>query len=188
MALKEIEMRRTASQMVRAGVCGLVTAAVLSYGAAIDATLAAVERRQHATPTSEKRTTVLFVCPHGAAKSVLASAYFQRLAKERGLNVRVETAGIEPQDAVSPAVANHLRENGYALPIAKPRAATRDDVEAADVVISMGCDLTGLPVAPEKLQKWDDVPAPSENFRAADEAIQRRVIALVEELLNRQRE
>ena len=27
---------------------------------------------------------------HGAAKSVLASAYFQRLAKERGLNVQVE--------------------------------------------------------------------------------------------------
>lgn len=28
--------------------------------------------------------TILFMCPHGAAKSVLASAYFKRLAKERG--------------------------------------------------------------------------------------------------------
>ena len=35
---------------------------------------------------------VLFICPHGAGKSVLASAYFQRLAKERGLNVRVQAA------------------------------------------------------------------------------------------------
>ena len=31
---------------------------------------------------------VLFMCPHGAAKSVLASAYFAR-CEERGLNVRV---------------------------------------------------------------------------------------------------
>jgi hypothetical protein len=36
---------------------------------------------------------VLFICPHGAAKSVMASAYFQKLARERGLNVRVDAAG-----------------------------------------------------------------------------------------------
>jgi arsenate reductase (thioredoxin) len=145
-----------------------------------------VERPQRTTPTPENRTTVLFMCPHGAAKSVLASAYFQRLAKERGLNVRVEAAGIEPQDTASPAVANHLRENGYTVPAAKPRAATRGDVDAADVVISMGCDLTGLPVPSEKLQKWDDVPGPGEDFKAADEAIRGRVTSLVEELLARQ--
>ena len=39
-----------------------------------------------------KPPTVLFLCPHGAAKSVLASAYFQRAAKERGLNVTVSVS------------------------------------------------------------------------------------------------
>ena len=65
---------------------------------------------QQSQPTAAdgRRTTVLFMCPHGAAKSVLASAYFQRVAKERGLNVRVEAAGIEPQEAVSTVVAEHL--------------------------------------------------------------------------------
>jgi hypothetical protein len=48
-----------------------------------------------------KPATVLFMCPHGAAKSVLASAYFERLAKERGLNVRVESAGTDPDPTVS---------------------------------------------------------------------------------------
>ena len=47
-------------------------------------------------PKSSKPPTILFMCPHGAAKSVLASAYFQRLAKERGLNVHVASAGTEP--------------------------------------------------------------------------------------------
>jgi len=85
-----------------------------------------------------KRTTVLFMCPHGAAKSVLASAYFQRIAKERGLKVRVDAAGVEPQDTVSPLIAEHLRRNGYTVPVAKPRAVTKADLEEADVVVSMG--------------------------------------------------
>lgn len=143
---------------------------------------------QQSPPASEaKRPTVLFLCPHGAAKSVLASAYFQRVAKERGLNVRVEAAGIEPQEAVSTVVTEHLQRNGYTVPVTKPRAVTKEDLNGADVVISMGCDLSGLPAAPRTLQKWDEVPGPSEDLKGADEAIRRRVIALVEELLADQR-
>jgi Domain of Unknown Function (DUF1259)/Low molecular weight phosphotyrosine protein phosphatase len=110
--------------------------------------------------------TVLFMCPHGAAKSVLASAYFQRLAHERGLNVRVLSAGTDPDAEVAPAVANHLTKNGYTVPIAKPRRATADDLATADVVVSLGCDLRDLPAPRGTLLKWDDVPAPSEDFAA----------------------
>jgi arsenate reductase (thioredoxin) len=151
--------------------------------------LAQPANAQQASPaaTPAKRPTVLFICPHGAAKSVLASAYFQRVAKERGLNVRVEAAGIEPQESVSTVVAEHLQRNGYTVPVAKPRAVTKEDLNAADVVISLGCDLAGLPVAPRTVQRWDEVPGPSEDLKGADEAIRRRVIALVEELLADQR-
>jgi protein-tyrosine-phosphatase len=131
--------------------------------------------------------TVLFLCPHGAGKSVLASAYFQRLAKERGLNVRVESAGTEPDPTVAPVVAKHLRQNGYELPISTPRKVTADEVTSADVVISLGCDLSGLPQPKGALQRWDEVPGPGEDLEGADEAIRRRVTALVEELLARQR-
>jgi arsenate reductase len=125
------------------------------------------------------------MCPHGAAKSVLASAYFQRLAKERGLNVRVISAGTDPDAAVAPAVATHLAKNGYQVPISTPQKATHDDVAAADVIISIGCDLTGFPAPRGTLQKWDDVPSPSQNFSAADDAIRKRVLALIEELVQR---
>ena len=61
------------------------------------------------TPSGGAKTTsVLFMCPHGAAKSVLASAYFERYAKERGLNVRVCVSRPDPDEAVAPAVAAHL--------------------------------------------------------------------------------
>lgn len=138
--------------------------------------------------TPAKPTRVLFLCPHGAAKSVLASAYFQKLAKARGLNVRVEAAGTEPDATVSPIVAEHLKKQGYRIPIDKPRAVTSDDLGAADVVISMGCDVSALPVTRGTLRRWDDVPGPSENLTRADEAIRQHVIELVDELVRRSRE
>jgi arsenate reductase (thioredoxin) len=138
--------------------------------------------------TSRKAPTVLFLCPHGAAKSVLASAYFQRAAQERGLNVRVDSAGTEPDEQVSAAVASHLTKNGYAIPVTKPRKVTSADLAAADVIISIGCDLKNLPAQPpaNALRRWDEVPAPSEDFARADDAIKKRVIDLVEELVKKQ--
>jgi protein-tyrosine-phosphatase len=140
------------------------------------------------TPARTGKTpTVLFMCPHGAAKSVLASAYFQRLARERGLNVRVESAGTEPDPEVSPAVAAHLVKSGYPIPVDKPRKVTASDLATADVVISMGCDLKGVPVPRGTLLKWDEVPGPGENFAAADAAIRKRVLELVEDLMGQPR-
>jgi arsenate reductase (thioredoxin) len=133
----------------------------------------------------EKTQTVLFMCPHGAAKSILASAYFHQVARERGLNVRVVTGGTEPDPEISPAVASHLAKNGYALPVAKPRPATAEEILNADVVISIGCDLTKLPAPRGTLVRWDDVPSTSENFAGADEDIRKRVTDLVEELIRR---
>ena len=164
-------------------------AVFIALGAAIAFSLAWVQgnRGTDATPKGQKQPTVLFICPHGAAKSVLASAYFQRLAKERGLNVRVDAAGIEPQEAVSTVVKEHLERNGYSVPVTKPRAVTKEELSQADVVISLGCDVSRLPVTPRAIRKWDEVPGPSEDFNGADEAIRNRVIALVEELLARQK-
>jgi arsenate reductase (thioredoxin) len=98
------------------------------------------------------------MCPHGAAKSVLASAYFQRLANERGLNVHVESAGTEPDATVSSAVAAHLKGQGYSIPIAKLRKVAPEEFAAAEVVISIGCDLAALPQPRGRLVRWDEVP------------------------------
>ena len=164
----------------------IVAVAVIACAVSVGVSLIAASRNRQAEAgpaKTGKPPTVLFMCPHGAAKSVLASAYFQRLAKERGLNVRVESAGTQPDGEVAPAVAGHLTKGGYAVPIAKPRRVTSEDLAMADVVISIGCDLKGLPLAPTKLRTWDDVPSPSEDFAGADEAIRQRVVALVEELI-----
>ena len=150
---------------------------------------ATVMAQQPANPRRQPGAvpTVLFMCPHGAAKSVLASAYFQRAAKERGLNVRVDTAGTDPDPEVSPRVADHLKKSGFDVPVARPRRVTEADMTAADVVISIGCDPKSMPSPRGTLVRWDDVPAPSEDFAAADARIQERVIQLVDELVRKQR-
>jgi arsenate reductase len=140
----------------------------------------------HARSAASDPPTVLFMCPHGAAKSVLASAYFKRLARERGLNVHVISAGTEPDPEVAPAVARHLSSTGHDVPVTKPRRATAADMSAADIVISIGCDLEGLPKPRGTLVRWDDVPALSEEFSAADAKIRERVIQLVDELVRKQ--
>ena len=158
----------------------ILVVTVIVAGATAAAGLQALKRGRSALL---KRPTVLFMCPHGAAKSVLASAYFERLAKERGLNVRVESAGTDPDAAVAPVVAAHLKRQGYPAPKSNPRTVTPKDFESADVVISIGCDLLGLPEPRGKLARWDEVPPLSEDFARADEAIRQRVIELIEELL-----
>ena len=126
--------------------------------------------------------SVLFMCPHGAAKSVLASAYFRRLAEERGLKVRVVSRGTDPDPRVAPVVAAHLEKQGHTVPAEAPRRASADDLAAADVVVSLGCDLSGLPAPRGRLVRWDDVPPPDKDFAAADAAIKAHVAAFVDEL------
>jgi arsenate reductase len=157
----------------------LIVTAIL----AVAAMAGSIRAQQRGGSAPLKPPTVLFMCPHGAAKSVLASAYFEQLAKVRGLNVRVESAGTEPDPTVSPAVAAHLKRQGYPAPNSNPRKVTAKDFESADVVISIGCDLSGLEEPRGKLVRWDEVQSLSEDFARADEAIRKRVTEFIEELV-----
>jgi protein-tyrosine-phosphatase len=125
---------------------------------------------------------ILFLCPHGAAKSVLATAYFKEQARARGLDIDVQSAGTEPDPVVAPAVVEHLKAKGLEVPVARPRLVSEEDVAGADMVVSMGCDLSGRTVRGD-LRRWDDVPSPSADFGAADAAIKHHVDLLVEELV-----
>ncbi|MBZ0305562.1 MAG: hypothetical protein K8I82_05795 [Anaerolineae bacterium] len=53
-----------------------------------------------------EKKTILFLCPHHAAKSVLAEAYFNRAMS--GTDFQATSAGTEPDEAVMPSVAELL--------------------------------------------------------------------------------
>src|SRR5437764_7780185 len=70
---------------------------------------------------------VIFVCEHGAAKSVIATAYFNKFAAERGLPYRATFRGTSPQAELSERTVTALRADGIVVPAGKPTAIDQDD-------------------------------------------------------------
>ena len=124
---------------------------------------------------------VLFVCLHGAAKSVIAATHFERLATARGLRARAAFAGREPDPEILPRVARELLAEGIDVRAFRPRQVTDADVASASRVITFGCDL-GAPARGFVIERWDDVPAVSEDYEAARAAIDAHLARLLEEL------
>ena len=126
--------------------------------------------------------TILFLCPHNAAKSVIAAAYFDRLARERGLDYRAASAGTSPDAAPSPAVVAMLREEGIDVAGYRPRRVTTEDLTSAHRVISLGCDPDDLDGGDVRVDRWDDVPPASQDLGASRAAIKGHLDLLVNEL------
>jgi protein-tyrosine-phosphatase len=124
---------------------------------------------------------VLFVCLHGAAKSVLAAADFQRMAAERGLDIPAAAAGTEPDAAIAPGVVRTLLAEGVDLRGETPRRLTSGDVAGAARVVAFGCDLGHAAPAGTAVEQWADVPAVSDDLPAARAVIRRHLERLVDE-------
>ena len=124
---------------------------------------------------------VLFVCLHGAAKSVLAVADFERMAQARGLRVTAESAGTEPDPEIAPAVAAVLKAEGVDLAGRRPRLVTREIAGSASRVIAFGCDLGAAAPPGAKIEQWKDVPAVSDGLPAARTVIRTHVERLLDE-------
>lgn len=121
---------------------------------------------------------VVFLCRHGGAKSVIAAAYFNRLAAEQGLPyVAAAAAAEDPYDAVPDAVAGFLQGDGFDVHAFIPRPAEQREISSAARVIAIGCEITRAQV-----ERWDDVPQASEDLQGSAAAIRRHVDELLEEL------
>jgi arsenate reductase len=95
--------------------------------------------------------SVLFTCIHNSGRSVAAQVLTRHYA---GDAVEVRSAGSEPGAGVNPVVAQVLAERGLSVTDHTPTKLDADLVQAADVVITMGCGET-CPVFPGKrYQDW----------------------------------
>jgi arsenate reductase len=125
---------------------------------------------------------VLFVCVHNAGRSQMAAALLDRAA---GGRVRVRSAGSDPAEVVNPAVVEALAEIDLDIRQEFPKPLTGEAVEAADVVVTMGCG-DACPVFPGKrYEDWElDDPAgqPLPVVRRIRDEIDARVQRLVADL------
>lgn len=130
---------------------------------------------------------VLFVCVHNAGRSQMAAALLHHHA---GDAVRVTSAGSDPADQINPAVREAMAEIGIDLSDEFPKKLTTDAVEAADVVITMGCG-DACPVFPGKRyldwQLTDPAGKDIDDIRPIRDDIDRLVRRLITELEAEQR-
>ncbi len=119
---------------------------------------------------------VLFVCLHGAAKSVVAAAHFRRTAAARGLSIGAVAAGTQPDPEIAPAAVKGLAADGLAAAPVRPRPVTLFDRQSASRIVSFGCDVS--PLAGQPVEQWE-VPAVSDGYETA----RQRIVASVERLV-----
>jgi arsenate reductase len=105
------------------------------------------------------RLNVLFICRHNSGRSQIAEAYLKKLAGER---IHVESAGLEPAQAVNPLVVEAMREEGFDLSGQKPQSAFElfKAGRLFDHVVTVCSDTENqCPIFPGITQRWH-VPFP----------------------------
>lgn len=123
---------------------------------------------------------VLFVCPHGAAKSVVAAAMLlDHAAREGRTDIEVKNAGTEPDDEINPLALDVLAKLGLPAP-GRPRLVTGADFEWADVVVSLGCARDALPGDPKRWEDWADAPGVSEDAQGLVDLVGVRIPELLD--------
>jgi arsenate reductase len=120
-------------------------------------------------------TRVLFVCVQNAGRSQIAQALYERLGGE------ARSAGTQPAERIHDDVVAALAEDGIDVGDREPRRLTQEDVEWADLVVTMGCG-DECPVLPGKRYVEWDLPDPArlqpQDVRKLRDEIARRVTAL----------
>ena len=123
--------------------------------------------------------TVLFVCVHNAARSQMAEAFLNVLSGGRHRGV---SAGSPPAERVNPDAVRVMAEVGIDIGSAGPKGLTVGMVEAADLVVTMGCGEDVCPVVPVEIVDWrieDPSGKPVEAVRAIRDEIRDRVKSLI---------
>ena len=131
---------------------------------------------------SDGKPTVLFLCTHNAGRSQMALGFFTHFAGEHAV---AWSGGSEPGDAINPSAVAVMAEVGIDITGEFPKPWTDEIVQAADVVITMGCG-DACPVFPGKRYVNWELPDPEgqdvDAVRPIRDDLEERVRRLLAEL------
>ncbi len=132
---------------------------------------------------TDAQPEVLFVCVHNSGRSQMAAGLVQLRSQGR---IRVRSAGSQPVESIDPAVIEAMGELGVDLSEQFPKPLTEEAVQAADVVITMGCG-DACPIYPGKrYEDWvldDPAGQDLETVRRIRDQIVGKVDVLIGQLL-----
>ena len=129
------------------------------------------------------KPTVLFVCVHNAGRSQMAAGYLQHLAGDR---IEVMSSGSAPKDQINPVAVEVMLEEGIDISRNEPKILTDEQVQASDVVITMGCGDACKFYPGKRYEDWelaDPAGLDAEAVRVSRNDIRQRREKLISELL-----
>ena len=129
------------------------------------------------------RPSILVACRKNAGRSVAGKVLLEYYGQGR---VEVRSAGSTPGDRIHPEIVRELAERGLSTEAESPKLLTREGVECADVVITMGCGEQCPYVPGKRYVDWEvDDPAGRDEgeVRRIVDDIDRRVRGILRELV-----
>jgi|GEM_PF-115998 len=122
---------------------------------------------------------VLFVCRHNTGRSQMAEAFLRRFT---GDAVEIVSAGTIAADRPDPTVVTAMAEVGIDISAARPKLLDPAIVARAGRIITMGCDVEGLPRIDDDWGLPDPKGRPLERVREIRDEVCRKAGALAKEL------
>ncbi len=135
-----------------------------------------------ASPPVEAPASVVFVCEHGNAKSLIAAELFNRAAAARRSPLRAVARGVRPEAGIPAPVAAGLAGDGLAVAGFQAARMTRGEAAAARRIVAINLGPGDRRALGASAQAWSDIPAVSVDYAAARDALAQRVTLLLEEL------
>lgn len=129
-----------------------------------------------------EKTTIVFVCEHGGARSTIASVYFNKMADDNHLSYRSIFRALTPDTAISKETRNGLIEDGFETRSLVPVALTPKDIGNNAMLISLDCT---VPSYYNTDKSWNGIPAISNDYRTARDVLVKKLQELISELKNK---
>jgi arsenate reductase len=125
--------------------------------------------------------TIVFVCEHGSAKSVIAAAYFNKLAKERNLSWTAVSRGTNPDAELPAHIIDGLQKDNLLDEQIKPQKLIQKDIDGSTEIIHFYPLPTGIQSF-GKSRYWKDIEMTTGKYQLLREAIVPRLDVLLDSL------
>jgi arsenate reductase len=128
---------------------------------------------------ARRKPFVLFVCRHNTGRSQMAEAFVRKLGGEA---IDVASAGTIAADRPDPGVVAAMAELGIDISRARPKLLDPEVMTRADRIITMGCDVEGVPRIDDDWGLPDPKGQVLERVRAIRDDVYRKVRELIAQL------
>jgi protein-tyrosine-phosphatase len=146
----------------------------LALAALLAATLAPQAR-------AEQPKQIVFVCLHGSVRSQMAAAYFNDIAKKRGLPFVAISRGIETDASIPPRIRDGLAADGLKPLDDVPQGLTAQDADSSVKVLAFD-NVPAERKGSAEVTYWSDVPVDRKDYAGTRDAIMRHIDQLVPNL------